>query len=55
MRIDDCTIDEGIDESLTLGDLLHICGHKALGISEREALEIDESYKNVLMGYPDDV
>ena len=42
-------IDAEIDESLTLADLLFICGHKALGLTERESLEIDEGYKYVLM------
>ena len=48
MRIDDCTIDEGIDENVTLADLLHICGHRALGLTERDAVEIDECYRYVL-------
>ena len=42
-------IDAEIDESLTLADLLFICGHKALGLTEREAIEIDENYKYDLM------
>ena len=42
-------IDAEIDDSLTLEDLLLICGHRALGLTEREALEIDESYKYDLM------
>jgi hypothetical protein len=49
MNPTDCTIDEEIDERLTLVDMLHICGHKALGFSEREAIEIDENYKYDLM------
>ena len=40
----DCTIDEEIDESLTLEDLLYICGHVALGLSIRDAVEIDPHY-----------
>ena len=45
MNPTDCTIDEEIDERLTLVDMLHICGHKALGFSEREAIEIDPDYE----------
>ena len=37
-------IDAEIDESLTLEDLLFICGHRALGLSIREALEINRHY-----------
>ena len=37
-------IDAEIDESLTLEDLLFICGHRALGLSEKEAREIDSQY-----------
>ena len=45
-------IDAEIDDYLSLADLLFICGHRALGLTEREALEIDESYKYDLMnGY----
>ena len=45
MNPTDCTIDEEIDESLTLEDLLYICGHSALGLSIREAIEIDPDYE----------
>ena len=45
----DAEIDAEIDERLTLVEMLHICGHKALGFSEREAIEIDENYKYDLM------
>ena len=48
----DCTIDaeidEEIDESLTLEDLLFICGHRALGLSIRQALEINRHYRHEL-------
>ena len=40
----DAEIDAEIDESLTLEDLLFICGHRALGLSIREALEINRHY-----------
>ena len=42
-------IDAEIDDYLSLADLLLICGHRALGLTEREALEIDDSYKYDLM------
>ena len=45
----DCTTDAEIEDYLTLEDLLLICGHEALGLTEREALEIDDSYKYDLM------
>ena len=40
------TIDAEIDESLTLEDLLLICGHRALGLSIRQALEINRHYRH---------
>ena len=40
----DAEIDAEIDESLTLEDLLFICGHRALGLSIRQALEINRHY-----------
>ena len=39
-------MDEEIDESLTLEDLLFICGHRALGLSIRQALEINPHYRH---------
>ena len=42
-------IDAEIDDYLSLVDLLLICGHRALGLTEREAIEIDDSYKYDLM------
>ena len=42
-------IDAEFDDYLSLEDLLLICGHRALGLTEREALEIDDSYKYDLM------
>ena len=41
-------IDAEIDESLTLNDLLFICGHRALGLSIRQALEINPHYRHEL-------
>ncbi len=38
--------DEEIDESLTLEDLLFICGHRALGLSICQALEINPHYRH---------
>ena len=40
----DAEIHAEIDESLTLEDLLFICGHRALGLSIRQALEINRHY-----------
>ena len=40
--------DEDIHENLTLEDLLFICGHAELGLSIRDALEINPRYRREL-------
>ena len=48
----DCTeepIDAEIDESFTLEDMLYHFGHEALGLSIRDAIEIDPKRRFTMM------
>ena len=35
---------EEVQDVLDIGDMLFLCGHRALGLTVREALEIDSNY-----------